>query len=327
MSRDKQIVVAGVVLVGLIGAGFYVVKKDQQIGSATTTKADLPEMKVGEDVDKISITNAGKGEVVLEKKGEKWELSKPLSFPANQQSVKSLLDNMKELKAKEQISSTLTDEQKKDFQFDDEHAVHVSAFKGGEKKGDFTFGKPGQRGQLATIDGKPGVFAVSGYSSYLYTREVKGWRDTEIFKFDDANANAVSITNKNGTFSFTKGEKWSGTYKGAPIDRFDDAKVADFLRIYKGLAAEDFGDGKSPADTGLDKPEATVTVTLKDNAGKYTVNVGKVSSGTSHFAQKDGSPTVVVLSAGASDWALADVSKFQKALPAADAGAKPPVKK
>ena len=41
------------------------------------------------------------------------------------------------------------------------------------------------------------------------------------------------------------------------------------LKAYKGLNADDFGDGKSLADTGLDKPEATVTIALKDGAGKY----------------------------------------------------------
>lgn len=327
MSREKQIVIAGVVLVGLVGAGVYMVKKDQQIGSATANKVELPDLKIGEDVDKISITNAGKGEVVLEKKGDKWELSKPLSFAANQQSVKSLVDNMKELKAKEQISSTITEEQKKDFQFDADHAVHVMAWKGADKKGDITFGKTGQRGQLATVDGKPGIYAVSGYSSYLYTREVKGWRDAEIFKFDDGTANAITITNKNGAFSFTKGDKWTGTYKGAAIERFDEDKVKDLLRTFKSLNADDFADGKSAADTGLDKPEATVTITLKDNAGKYVLNVGKIHTAAIRYGQKEGSPTIVMLPASGADWSLAEVSKFQKPLPAADAGAKDAGKK
>ena len=41
--------------------------------AATTTSADLPEIKAPDDIDKISITNADKGEIVLEKKGDKWD--------------------------------------------------------------------------------------------------------------------------------------------------------------------------------------------------------------------------------------------------------------
>ena len=47
------------------------------------------------------------------------------------------------------------------------------------------------------------------------------------------------------------------------------------LRAFKALNADDFGDGKSLADTGLDKPEATVTVQLKDDAEAHELLVGK----------------------------------------------------
>ena len=53
-------------------------KDDGEWAPPTTTSADLPEIKAPDDIDKISITNGDKGEVVLEKKGDKWELTKPV---------------------------------------------------------------------------------------------------------------------------------------------------------------------------------------------------------------------------------------------------------
>jgi hypothetical protein len=74
----------------------------------------------------------------------------------------------------------------------------------------------------------------------------------------------VTVTNPHGTFAFAKGDKsgdkWTGTVGGKAIARFDEEKVKSLLTAFKALHAEDFGDGKSPADTGLDKPEATVIV-------------------------------------------------------------------
>ena len=90
---------------------------------------------------------------------------------------------------------------------------------------DDTFGKSGSRGEMVMVADKPAIYAAKGFSVSLYNREQKGWRDTEIFKFDDANASSVTIENTHGAFSFTKGDKWAGTFKGQPIDRFDDAKV------------------------------------------------------------------------------------------------------
>ena len=319
MERSTQIWIGVVVLAALAGGVYKVAKDDQAKGTATTTSAELPELKV-DDVDKISIQNADKAEVVLEKKGENtWVLVKPVEAPANQTNVKSLIDNLKELKAKESIVAEPTDEVKKEYQFEPSKAVHVVAYKGGEKKLDMQFGKSGARGQMAMVEGKPGIYAVTGYSSYLYTRETKGWRDGEIFKFDDANATQMTIEGKHGTLSFTKGDdKWAGTHKGQAIARFDEDKVKDALRAFKSLNAVDFGDAKTAADTGLDAPEATVTIQLKDGAGKYVLKVGKTSSGTSRYAQKEGNDTVYVIPQYTADWALGEVSKFQKS---ADAGA------
>jgi hypothetical protein len=318
MTQDQKIYGGLALLAALGGAVYLQQKKDDAVGKTKTTSADLPDIKTSDDVDKLSITNADKGEVVLEKKGDKWEMVKPVAFAANQANVKSVIDNLKELKTEEVISSTATDEQKKMYDLEGTKGVHVVAYKGADKKLDVTFGKAGGRGQMAIVDGKPGVYAVKGYSSYLYAREGKNWRDTEIFKFEEANAVQLAITNKNGVFSFTKGDKWAGTFKGTAIARFDDSKVNDALRAIKTLNADDFGDGKTPADTGLDAPEATMTVTLKDNAGSYTLRIGKTATGTSRYAMKEGSPTVYVISSWPSEWAVAELSKFQRP---ADAGA------
>ena len=248
MERSTQLWIGVVVLAALGGAVYKVSKDDATKGTATTTSADLPEIKATDDIDKISITNADKGETVLEKKGDKWEVTKPVTAPANQANVKQLIDNMKELKAKEVITTAPSDDQKKEFQFEKDKDVHVVAWKGAEKKVDATFGKSGARGQMMMVEGKPGIYVAGGYSSYLYARETKGWRDTEIFKFDDANANQLTIATKAGTLSFTKGDKWAGTFKDKPIADLDEEKVKDAVRAFKALNAEDFGDGKMPVD-------------------------------------------------------------------------------
>lgn len=320
MTRDKQILVGVVVLAALGGLVYMQVKKDQNIGKTTeTTSADLPDIKGGDDLDKFEIKNGDKSDVTLEKKGDKWVVTKPVEAPASQASVKAMIDSLKELKTKEQLFSQVNDADKKDYQLDAEHGVHVLAWKGADKKLDLTFGKSGARGQLVMVEGKPAVYAATGYSAFVYTREVKGWRDTEIFRFDDANVNGVTIENKSGPFSFTKdGDKWSATQKGKPFERFDQEKLKDMLRSYKSLNADDFGDGKSTADTGLDAPEGTVTFQLKDGAGKYTLKIGKTGPGANHYALKDGDSTVFVVSNYISEFAISDGSKFQQP---ADGGA------
>jgi len=331
MPREK-LIIFGVVLLGLLGFLVYKqAKRDEAIG-APVAVAELPTVSTSDDIDKISITNGEKGEVVLERvpdpnaapvdggTAETWRLAKPVSAPANQQTVKDLVANLKDLKAESQVSLKLDDDVRKEKQLDSAHAVHVVAWKGADKKLDEMFGKSGTAGQLAILSDKPNaVWAVKGYSAYLYTKEPKDFRDKEILKFDDANASQVTITNSHGTLSFTKGDKWAGTLDQKPIARFEEDKIKDMLRAYKALVAEDFGDGKSMPETGLEKPAATVTIHLKDDAKTYGLLVGNVSSGTNRWAKKSDGDVIYQIGNFAAEWALSDDSKY-RSTPDAGAG-------
>jgi len=147
LTREKQILIAAVVLAGLGAAVYFQQKKDARVGVETLSSAQLPSISGPEDVDKIDITNGEKGEVVLEKKEDKWWLTKPANALANQTNVKQLLDNLKELKATEIVAANATDDLKKSYDLDAAKAVHVLGFKAGDKKVDDYFGKSGSHGR------------------------------------------------------------------------------------------------------------------------------------------------------------------------------------
>jgi hypothetical protein len=338
MKTDLKIYAALGVLV-LSGGGLYLAKQNTKaqatLHSATAASADLPTISVPKDdtekITKLEITSPSKDDktksttVVLEKKGDDWMVVKPVEAKGNTSNVRSLLDNLKELKLKEVIDRGTASYD--NYEVSDAKGVHVMAWKGADKTTDLYFGKSGSRGQMARVGGKDGVFIAEKYSSYLYTREVKNWRELGILKFEDANAIQVEVTNKNGLFSFSKnGEKWASSYtkrdKDGKLEKksekewktFEENKVKDLLRAYKGLSAEDFAEEK--ADTGLDKADengGVVHIKLKDNAGEITVKVGKAAKGTSRYAIKDGGDgTVYTVSSWAADWATAASTKFEK---------------
>jgi hypothetical protein len=334
MSREKLIIL-GVLVLGLLGVLVWKqTKSDESLGAPLATHKDFPTVSAPDDIDKLSITNGDKGEIVLELVADPnapagatdggpakiWTMTKPMQARASQQTVKDLVANLRDLKVDSQVNLKLDDDTKKEKQLDTAHAVHVVAWKGATKAVDDVFGKSGAAGELTMVSDKPDVvWAVKGYSSYLYTKEPKDFRDKEIFKFDDANASQVTIANSHGTLSFTKnGDKWAGTFDKKPIDRFSEDKVKDMLRAYKSLNADDFGDGKSLDDTGLSKPDASVTITLKDGAGTYELLVGKTGTGTNRFAKKSNDDTIFQITNFASEWATADASKYASP---ADAGA------
>jgi hypothetical protein len=179
--------------------------------------------------------NADKETVVLEKKGDGWEITAPTQAKANQADVRTLLDSLKDLKVTEAIERSAANYDKYDL--GDAKGVHFIAYKGADKALDLVFGTSGTRGQMMRVAGKDGVFIATGYQSFLYTKEAKGWRDKSIAKFEDVNAVSVEIDNAQGKYSFTKNDgKWTGTFVASPnrpapkdedADKKDEGKDAD----------------------------------------------------------------------------------------------------
>jgi hypothetical protein len=344
MDSAKKLYLAIAVLAALGLGLFFQNKKEKQEAKSYSYEAkvaDLPKLEISADtkkaIDRIQLVvpkedKKGEGEddnadttgdtkpdeFVLVKKGEEdWVLEGTNAHKANSTNVQSLLDNLEKLKVVETIS-TSTDAYDR-WGVTPEKALHVVAKKGSETVVDLYFGEDGTRGQMARIAGKDGVYAVKGYSKFNYARDLKGWREKSIFKFDDAKAESVVVTNENGEFSFTKKDgKWLGTVKPAgakaPVDieRFKDTKVTDMLRAYKGLNATDFGDDKQPSAVRLDQPVAKVTIKLADNGGSYELLVGDNAEGNTRYVKTSDNAQIFTVSSWASDWATANVDKFQE---------------
>jgi hypothetical protein len=329
LSTENKLYISLGVLAVLGGALFLQNKKDKAEAQSYTLSgqaANLPKIELTDDdlkkIDKIEITKAAAADagapvaIELTKTGDDWKLTKPVEATANQPNVKSLLDNLKTLKVTELIDASPAAYSK--FGLGEDKALHAVFSKGNGVALDVSFGDSGGRGQMTRIAGKDGVYAVKGYSSYLYARDAKGWRDMTIFKFEDTQVSNVTIDNDNGSFVFAlEGDKWTSKFKkgkdsAEPIKNFDESKLKDMLRAYKALNGDNFADkSKTAADVGLEKPVSTVVFTLKDGA-KREIKVGSTAEGTSRWVKASGSDDIWSISSWAAEWATAEEKKFQK---------------
>lgn len=332
MTTDKKLYAAVAVLAILGGAVYLQNKKRAEEASAHSVESAaeaLPKLQLTDEqvktIDRVEIQKPGEGgdggdpptSVALVKKGEEeWNVAEPVDAKGNASNVKSLLDNLKRLEVKEEIASTKDAWAK--FDLTDDKALHAVFKKGDEVLLDMYVGENGSRGQMVRIAGRDGVYAVKGYSSFLYSRDVAGWRDKKIFEFDEKDVAKVTIENENGAFVFEKdGESWKAEHAepkkpAKEIEEFDKAKLDSMIRAYKGLNATDFGDGKQPSDVGLAEPAATVTIELKGGSGKHVLKVGDTSEGSNRWVMKNGSNQIWSVSSWTADWATAKADKFQK---------------
>ncbi|HVV51614.1 MAG TPA: DUF4340 domain-containing protein, partial [Polyangia bacterium] len=212
-------------------------------------------------------------------------------------------------------------------------ALHIVAWRGPDKLVDLYCGKGSLQGQLVRLPDRDGMFALvnwgpQGYQGFLFTGDVRSWRETAIFKFDPDAAVAIEIRNPQGRLLFTKeAGRWRGARSGprggapAPLARLDAAKITQLLRDYQSLAADDFGPRSARAGSGVDDAERTGGVIRIGLAGgaDLTLRVGKPAHDESRFAIKDsrwavkdgGDGTLYALSPYTAGWALADARRFE----------------
>jgi hypothetical protein len=143
--NTEQKIYAGLAILAALGGGLYLTtqntKNEAQKHTVTAASADLPAISVPKDdadkITKVELTTVDKDDktkktkVTLEKKGDDWQVTSPVAAKANASNVKSLIDNLKDLKVKEVIDRTAGSYDQ--YELTDEKAVHVIAYKGDAK--------------------------------------------------------------------------------------------------------------------------------------------------------------------------------------------------
>lgn len=349
-SKMNQIYI-GIGALAVVGGLYYMQTKKDAANTNTTfnqgsKEGAPPQIKVvPEEIDKLTLKAKDKPEIVLEKKDGNWAMVAPtVGAKVQKSAVDDLLNGLKGLTFKERIATGPA--QFAAYELDEGKGIHVIAGKAGAPVVDLWLGATKSRGQMARLgnDAAGNVWSVTGVSSFTFDKAPKDVREKKVWDLSRDNIVGIELKDAKGTFVFTKTEGaaggdagaadasaagdagpkvgWAGTLDGKALPGVDAAKVDDLLSAYTlggVLNADDFGDGKSDAETGLASPEATV-ITFKAKDGvTQKITLGK-SEGTKRYARRDGDNTVYLLSEAPSAWAEAGTDKFVPAPAASDAG-------
>lgn len=351
---------ATLVLATIAAGGFFA----QRAGShaqldpaAGVDVAPLPRVAVQDTaaVTRIEITRpegdddedpAGPRTTVLERRNQRWYLSSPLRARASAAKISDLLENLATIEVTQVVDCAGAAAE--DCGLSEAKALHVVAFQSDVRAADLYFGRTGGQGRFVRIGGRDGAFAVpttgpGSYSGFLYTRSRRTWRETSLLAFDASDAVEVEITNPHGHFLFQRTDgSWTASF--ARRDRrgtlaaperawtaFDSSKVDELLATFRSLSADDFGDERQRASSGVDSAEETgggVRIRLRGEATDRVIKVGKLSTNTGRWAIKDSrwavdddpDGSLFALAPWTARWALADATMFERRSEGADGG-------
>jgi hypothetical protein len=235
-------------------------------------------------VAQVSLTQKGAAPVTLAKgSGDRWQITAPQVYPADQDAVSGLLASLSDLNADRVVEDKASD--LKPYGLDDPSVtLDVSLKDGKEQKlllGDDT---PAGGDAYAMLAGDPRIFAIAGYNKTSIDKGLDDLRDKKVFDFGLETPSRIELhaAGKSWLLTHSSNDWWSSGKK------MDGAAVDALVEKLRGLTATSF-----PV-SGFSAPDIEATVTSSD--GKQTEKVLISKSG---IAKRDDEPTLYQLDSSA----------------------------
>ncbi len=294
MRGVKSLLVLVVVLAGL-GAYVYFVESKKPQGQEPTLGPKVFTVKA-DAIDELTVKSAGGDRTTLKKAGGAWQITDPVSAPADEAEVSGIVTGL----ATADIVRTI-----------DEHPGDLAQFGLAEPRVDITFKAAGstrpQRlligdktatsGDLyAKIPDQKKVFLIAGSFDASFNRGTFDLRQKAVLTFERDKVDRLAVQSPGGSVELSRASgEWRidkpyqapadyGTVEGL-IGRVQSAQM-------KSIAAQDAADLKP---YGLDKPDVSITFGL--GSSQATLVLGKKTDAGTVYAKDASRPMVFTVDA------------------------------
>lgn len=187
MKMKKEYIILVIVIIAL--SVYLVMRRDDR------TLYELPEIPAvaQKDINRIQITK-GKSVVDLTKKDDNWYIA-PQEYPADNNKVRSMLDNL------EKLTLTALVSESKNYNLYDlsgENGINIKAWHGDSLKRDIDVGKTASsyRHTFVKPAGDDRVFHARGNFRNTFDSNVDDLRDKAVLAFNEADIQQIQITDE-----------------------------------------------------------------------------------------------------------------------------------
>ena len=241
---------------------------------------DLMSFKM-DDARKLSVTRDNGQTVELELNGEKWKMTKPSPYPADDIQVRQALSTIINAKAADFVADAPASVTQ--YGLEKPHLTATVVLKNGEQQSllfGFKQNEPGKSGIFVRRGERAPVYAVPGYVMSALDKSWLDYRDRSVFRFDPAAVESVKVKNSNGDFTLKRGPsgKWDVVVAGKTSDG-DVAVVERLLSQLRNLKGSSIVADPMPSAQpfGLENPALEITLVGKDGKDLGTIKLSKMS--------------------------------------------------
>ena len=293
--RKNRVAVGAIVFVVLLGLTLWAVnRRDREPTSAT----ELPTLELEQDaITELQVTRPNGDSVVLSNASGAWRVVEPLDAEADENNIDTALNRLAELRIVRIVATQ--PENYARLQVDDENAVDVVVKAGEETLTNLGVGKYADGMTMVRIDDRTEVFGASGSLRYAFDRDLKAWRNRRVVTEDAKDVGSIRFESPNGTFQFDrKADGWTASTGAKALGEFDSKKVGGVVSTAARLMASGFAEEDvSPARAGLSEPDATVTLTMAEDAEPIVLEFGDTTEAQNEvYLRRRGDETIYVVS-------------------------------
>lgn len=236
-------------------------------------------------ISKIEIYRNQKS-ITLEQQSDKWLITSPIKYPADEMSVTTLLSSAAKLKILSLISSN--PEKQKNFQVDSSTGTILSFHDKRGKTTSFILGKMGptyMESYLRPINSND-VYLSEGINSWTVNKDIREWRDKNILKLEKDSIKQLIIESGKDIVALTKSENtWF-----LEDDSVETNKMQTILNAISSLRTEDFVDSV----INLTQPQSKITVQENDY---FTISLYPIPpDSTRYYVTNNKTPQIFVVS-------------------------------
>ncbi len=242
-----------VTFIALLVIVYFLIKPEPE----RTASYDIKDLGLKIDsmyISKIEIYRNQKS-IILENISDKWYITSPLKYPADELSITTLLSSASKLKILSLISSNPA--KQAIFQVDSANGTILNFHDKRGKNISFILGKMGpsyMESYLRPINSDE-VYLSEGINSWTVNKEVKDWRDKYILKLQKDSIKQLIIETGKEIVALTKNEnKWY-----VEDDSVESNKIESIINLLSNLRTEDF------VDSSVNLPKAQTKLTIQEN--------------------------------------------------------------
>ena len=279
MRGFKSLIVLSVVLAGLAAYVYFVESKKPEESAATAGPKVFAAMKT-EAVEEITVKSAGGDRTTLKKAGGTWQITAPVTAPADEAEVSGIVTNLATVDIVRTVEEIATDLAQFGLA---EPRVEIDFREAGGKSAQRLLigDKTATSGDLyAKLPGDKKVFLIAGSYDATFNRGTFDLRQKSVLAFERDKVDLVTVQSGTTTIELARAaDQWTlakpiqapadyGTVEGL-IGRVQSAQM-------KAITAQEATDLKP---YGLDKPAASITFGL--GSSRATLHIGgKTDAGT-----------------------------------------------